>query len=155
MNPREKNRLKVAKWRENNPEKARAGYKITDFRRGFGLEVSDYEALLAKQKGVCAVCNQAETALSNQGKVRKLAVDHCHATNVIRGLLCYRCNYILGLCKDSTQTLRGLALYLETANTGFIAEKKYAIKNESKVVEVRRALSIEEVNDILSDLLDI
>ena len=107
MSERDKNKIKMATWRRENPEKAKVAYRVVDFRKKFGMEISDYEMLLRKQKGVCAICGNAETALSNRGTIRRLSVDHCHSTGIVRGLLCYRCNYVLGLCKDNVTTLRG------------------------------------------------
>lgn len=46
--------------------------------------------------GVCALCHKQEIALDASGKVRLLSVDHNHATGRVRGLLCHRCNVILG-----------------------------------------------------------
>jgi hypothetical protein len=62
-------------------------------KRQYGLSPADYDALLAKQDGVCATC----------GKPSKetLCVDHCHATGTIRGLLCRQCNFALGCFTDS------------------------------------------------------
>src|SRR6266705_6075811 len=51
-----------------------------------GLSVDDYLHLLEKQNGVCAICFRPEKG------DKRLAVDHCHVTNVVRGLLCRRCN---------------------------------------------------------------
>lgn len=42
-----------------------------------------------------------------------LAVDHCHTTGLIRGLLCFNCNAALGLLKDNTDTIGKLLFYLQ------------------------------------------
>ena len=39
-------------------------------------------------------------------------VDHCHKTKAVRGILCNRCNTVLGLCKDDDKLLSALAGYL-------------------------------------------
>ena|ERR1035437_2468855 len=39
--------------------------------------------------------------------------DHDHTTKIFRGLICRRCNTVLGLICDSPATLRRLAEYLE------------------------------------------
>lgn len=51
-----------------------------------------YKGLHHLQKGLCAVCKKPETALSQTGKLKRLAVDHCHKTGKVRGLLCTSCN---------------------------------------------------------------
>ncbi len=45
--------------------------------------------------------------------VGPLCCDHDHATGLIRGWLCDRCNIAMGLMKDDPARLRGAATYLE------------------------------------------
>lgn len=78
----------------------------------FGLTRSEYEALLEKQNGGCAICGNS-TGLVRKGKTLRLAVDHCHATNQVRGILCDNCNNGLGRFKDDPGLLRRAADYLE------------------------------------------
>lgn len=80
----------------------------------WGLTLEAYGSLLAAQGGTCAVCGQPpESCKLNFGSDR-LAIDHCHKTNIIRGLLCAPCNMMLGLAKDLPGTLRHAAHYLES-----------------------------------------
>lgn len=80
----------------------------------YGLEDGEFEGMLDAQLGVCAICEQPETVLTNNnsGEVRSLAVDHDHATGEVRGLLCTTCNAMLGYAKDSPFTLAAGAAYL-------------------------------------------
>jgi hypothetical protein len=79
----------------------------------FGMTVDDYDAMVEKQKGVCAICNKAEIAIDNRsGKARPLAVDHCHSTGRVRGLLCMMCNTAIGKLKDSPALLLAAFSYL-------------------------------------------
>ncbi len=91
-------------WRARNPLRA----KQNDLKRMFGISLADYEEMLAKQNGVCAICE-------NKDAYFKLAVDHCHVTGVIRGLLCSQCNRGLGCLGDSPERLRRAIAYLERA----------------------------------------
>lgn len=118
----------VANWRANNREKALVANRRADFSRSFGISIEKYEELLVVQGGKCWVCRQAESALSNRGKVRRLSIDHCHTTGRIRGLLCYRCNYVLGLIKDDSEILRAMVLYLATADTGLNVTEPETVK---------------------------
>jgi len=77
----------------------------------FKLTLSEYNTLLIKQKGVCAICFKPETAKSNKGKVKKLAVDHNHETGENRGLLCSNCNRALGMFYDSALILESAKQY--------------------------------------------
>ena len=63
--------------------------------RTYNLPAQTYVAMLAEQGGRCAICCQPETS-AYKGKVIALAVDHDHETGQVRGLLCARCNVLLG-----------------------------------------------------------
>lgn len=89
-------------WRERNPNKLH-GYVL---KRNFGLSVEAYHEMLEAQGGVCAICENIDAT------GRRLAVDHCHETGRIRGLLCTHCNTALGLVNDSVDTLRRMKEYL-------------------------------------------
>lgn len=77
----------------------------------YGVTPEDYDRMFAEQGGVCAICGQPETA-TRRGIVRSLCVDHDHTTGVVRGLLCSRCNLVLGLVRDSVAVLTLAAQYI-------------------------------------------
>lgn len=80
----------------------------------FGLSVEDYKALLKKQNGVCAICSRPESRVDPKtNKIKQLAVDHCHDTKVVRGLLCAQCNMGIGNLCHNVEWLRKAALYCE------------------------------------------
>jgi hypothetical protein len=81
-------------------------YRRFIYKTKYGITVDEYEMLLAKQGGVCALCHQACTT----GK--RLAVDHDHITSRIRGLLCFHCNTAIGKLGDSPFTLAAALGYL-------------------------------------------
>lgn len=79
-------------------------------QKNFGLTIDDYNQILKKQNGVCAICfKKSEKA---KGRWGKLYVDHCHKTGKIRGLLCNRCNLGLGHFEDSPELLFSATNYL-------------------------------------------
>jgi hypothetical protein len=78
----------------------------------YGLIVEEYDALLAKQGGCCAVCHKPET-LRIKGQRVDLAVDHDHTTGKVRGLLCHLCSRGSGFFQGSPDRLRAMAAYLE------------------------------------------
>lgn len=90
-------------WRAKNPLKA----KNSELRKSFGISLAEYEQLLTDQGGVCGVCGKTDEWFS-------LAVDHCHETSRIRGLLCSQCNRGIGLFRDSPDLLEKAAGYLRT-----------------------------------------
>ena len=73
----------------------------------YGLTSAEYSATLKEQSGVCKICRQ----LCVTG--RKLAVDHCHSTGKVRGLLCAQCNTGLGKAEDSIDRLNDMIKYLK------------------------------------------
>ena len=95
-------KIKYDKERDSNPEailtRGRKGRKLPKPSRPCGE--------------VCEICGNPETQKRN-GRVKMLALDHCHNLNVFRGWICSRCNMSLGLCKDSPELLRKMAEYLE------------------------------------------
>lgn len=74
----------------------------------------DYFLLLSGQNEVCAICKQPEKskARSSNKFPRRLAVDHCHKTNKLRGLLCTKCNFCLGMVNDDIDILKSAVEYL-------------------------------------------
>lgn len=65
----------------------------TNLRRLYGISLQTYEALLAHQNGVCALCESSPE--TSKGGV--LTVDHNHQNGAIRGLLCTKCNLMLAM----------------------------------------------------------
>ena len=74
-----------------------------------GWTQTDYDKALIKQEGRCAICN----CELNSTRYTKLAVDHCHKTGKLRGLLCTNCNTGLGLFKESKERFESAIRYLE------------------------------------------
>lgn len=95
-------------WRKNNPERT----KHHEMKKRFGITGADYDAMFERQSGVCAICKQPETAKDKDGGPRMMAVDHCHETGKVRGLLCTTCNTALGGFKDSVELLEAAKNYL-------------------------------------------
>ena len=103
--------LEQAKVRKNAQARARRAANPWDHRerhwkREYGLTVEDYFALLEKQGGGCAIC-KGDT--NGRGIFH---VDHCHETGRVRGLLCAKCNILLGHADDDTKLLRSAISYL-------------------------------------------
>lgn len=97
-----------------NPRKNESARKA-QLKRRYGLSAETYDHMVALQEGVCALCKKTETCA---GK-KHLTVDHCHATGKVRGLLCHRCNMIIGKIKDSPEWCDSAAAYLRRHGEGF------------------------------------
>ena len=127
------------KWKEDNPEKYK-GYQIKyrknntekcnqatkdskvkypghdrnwylNFR--YGISIEDYEQLLKHQNYSCAICKRHYTEFK-----KKLSVDHDHENDIIRGLLCDRCNTAIGLFQDNVENLETAIVYISNYGTG-------------------------------------
>ncbi|HEX5508926.1 MAG TPA: endonuclease VII domain-containing protein [Pseudolabrys sp.] len=82
-------------------------------RRRYGINLEQYNAMLAAQNGVCAICKKSETSFdAKTGGIRRLSVDHCHRTKKVRSLLCFRCNSVIGRIEESQEMVKALSEYL-------------------------------------------
>lgn len=90
--------------------KERLAEKDREYRlkNKFGLTVPEYDNLFETQLGCCAICGVHQDSLS-----RRLAVDHCHDSGKVRGLLCSNCNTGIGNLRDSIELLQKGVIYLE------------------------------------------
>ena len=79
--------------------------------RRYNLTVEEYDLMLQEQDGKCAVCGHPEQ-LMRDGKILELAIDHCHVTDAVRGLLCSNCNRALGLLYEDPERVEGLLRYI-------------------------------------------
>lgn len=100
------NEYNKERWR--NSASMRRSNRYTNARRLYGLSKEEYDALEAHAGNACEVCGLP----CNSG--RQLAIDHDHATNRVRGLLCGNCNKGLGNFQDSPALLRKAIEYLES-----------------------------------------
>ena len=98
----------VKHWRKRNEVRC----QDASLKKHYGMTIDEYEKMYDKQKGLCFICGNPETTQCNNGKSRKLAVDHCHKTGKIRGLLCTSCNRGLGYFQDSIDLLTKATEYL-------------------------------------------
>jgi hypothetical protein len=103
----EKYRLAQRLRRLKDPEKHRQNqYRLT-LQRNYGLSWEDYDRMLQRQAGRCAICRKPFSEHPH--------VDHDHATGTVRGLLCRKCNVSVGGFDDSPERLRAAASYLESS----------------------------------------
>ncbi|MGW6597895.1 endonuclease VII domain-containing protein [Streptomyces sp. NPDC055036] len=104
----------------------RQAARNTRIQNTYGLSPADYQALLDYQNGRCAIC--LETRRTN------LAVDHCHKTEAIRGLLCARCNgqLLARGARDRPEVLRRAADYLEGYPAWKVLGPRYTVNKENE-----------------------
>jgi len=83
-------------------------YKLRNhLQRKYGMTEMLFNSILGNQLGLCAIC------CKTNGE-RRLNVDHDHNTNEIRGLLCDRCNFRVGVFEtQSIEEIEAIKTYLE------------------------------------------
>lgn len=100
-----------ARVHQDNPTRRRA----TQLLRRYGMSLEEFDAMLQAQGGACAICRVA-----SPGK-REWTIDHDHSHHTdsgscrecVRQILCYHCNFMLGMARDNPATLRAAADYLD------------------------------------------
>jgi hypothetical protein len=113
----ESQKQNTERWKSQNYDRIKASARARsikqtpEYRRArllanYGMTIDDYNSLLARQGGGCAVCHKPPSK-------RSLHVDHCHETGVVRGLLCFRCNYGMSYFSEQPERLRQAADYLD------------------------------------------
>lgn len=110
---------------KKNPDKAKKYYKTKTkeqhlrymLNQNYKITLEDYNKMSEKQGGVCKICGCRDVRIDRDGKsrIQRLAVDHCHKSGKIRGLLCSGCNGGLGLLRDDVYILKKALDYLTEA----------------------------------------
>ncbi len=103
-------RLESVQYRIKNREKYLRTASNSQLKKNYGFSLEKYEELLEKQNGKCAICGDASPKQKN---IKRFAVDHCHTSKKIRGLLCANCNKGIGLLGDNIEILEKAIKYLE------------------------------------------
>ncbi len=115
-------------WQKRNPDKVKihkrdtylrnsARYAQDSILRQKGISLESYEELIAKQNNLCLICHREETTRQRKDGTRSpLAIDHCHKTGKIRGLLCRKCNTGIGLFDENIEFLLNAINYLRINN---------------------------------------
>ena len=91
-----------------NPEKLFFSNRATKLKSAYNLTLDEYNIKLKQQDYKCGVCGKEHEEVNK----KRLVVDHCHETNVVRSLLCNNCNTALGLLKENIETIEALKNYL-------------------------------------------
>ncbi len=81
----------------------------TYIKRKYNITASDYNDMFIEQGGRCAICGKHQSEFPS-----RLAIDHCHKTDKVRGLLCNACNIGIGVFDETPQIMKNAIKYLET-----------------------------------------
>jgi len=89
------------------PKETPEARRRRDLRRRYNITPEEYDEMLHAQGGGCAVCG---VGTGRAG--RALVVDHCHSTDIVRGILCDRCNTLIGRLEKNRGLLPVILKYL-------------------------------------------
>jgi Autographiviridae endonuclease VII len=105
---RRASKIRMRDWRKKHPRRVRLSSRNSSYRR-IGLDGEQgYIDLYKKQKGRCRVCNRRMPKFGRYG----LQVDHNHTTNTYRGLVCSRCNMLIGYYETAFKLWKKVEDYL-------------------------------------------
>lgn len=107
LNP-DRSRAASKAWQQKNPEAVKRNNRNSTLRK-YGLTQKDYQQMLDKQGGSCAICPRIEPG----GNGLHFHIDHDHSTGRVRGLLCSDHNIGLGSFHDSVAELEAAIKYLQ------------------------------------------
>lgn len=102
---RKDNWLKIKERKRLESKTPTAKFRLfkSSLKRLYNITPEYYKTLLELQHNKCAICQ----------KQKRLVVDHCHETKVVRGLLCFSCNTSLGQFGDNITGIKNVLSYLE------------------------------------------
>lgn len=87
-------------------------HRVHNLKQRYGITTDEYQSILAHQNFTCAICEvEISHALEYTAK-RSVVVDHNHETGEVRGILCSKCNLVLGHARESTDILYRAIVYL-------------------------------------------
>lgn len=112
---RDRCRANQAAWSAKNKDKIKAHSYRHALNRKYGLTPEQHAAMFEAQDHKCAICGK---------RAKRLMIDHCHDTGLVRELLCQSCNVAVGLMGDSVQRLRLAIAYIEKHQNLWHAAKK-------------------------------
>lgn len=105
VDPKHRERIYSYRDKNKNFKKYQRDYNLEKL---YGITQAEYEALLARQNGGCAVCGEF---IPHRGP--HMPIDHDHETGLVRGIVCNKHNRGIGLFNDNPDLLRSAAEYLE------------------------------------------
>lgn len=97
-------RERARTWRADNPKRNRHN----NLMRKYGITYDQFRILFETQGECCAICQGIVPGGSGDWHV-----DHDHATDKVRGVLCSPCNTALGMFRDDAEVVRLAAYYLD------------------------------------------
>lgn len=89
-------------------EKGKISHHKSRLKTFYNLTLEQYNEMLAKQQNRCLICKE-----EFNGTPYGQQIDHDHKTGKIRGILCGKCNTLLGLAHENIEILANAISYIE------------------------------------------
>ena len=97
-------------YSKKNKEKIYVSLLLNKLKNKYGITIQNYFILLDKQDLKCAIC-KCDLYPMNKGT----CIDHSHSNNRVRGLLCPRCNLLIGIAKEDIDVLSNSIIYIQNS----------------------------------------
>lgn len=97
-------RERYAMQRDRDPVEHKRFIKNQALKNTYGIDLAEYEAALQGTGGICEICRE---------NLERPAIDHCHYSGTLRGIICEKCNWMLGNARDNQETLKRAIEYLQ------------------------------------------
>jgi hypothetical protein len=92
--------------RKLNPSRT----KFIEIKCKYGISEQQYNSLFNNQNKRCKICKSL---------LNKPYIDHDHSSGIIRGLLCNKCNSLIGCFFENINNIQSAILYLENFENDF------------------------------------
>jgi hypothetical protein len=97
----------IARYRTEKYDAYLRSTRKSQRKMRYGITPEEYDAILASQGGVCAICKEELNEFKNT------CLDHDHESDRVRGILCSHCNRGLGQFRDNVEFLSAAINYLK------------------------------------------
>lgn len=97
------------KWAMENPESASLIKLRHRLKKNYGMTLEEYNHMVESCNNQCQICGHTPDGSKLD---TRLCVDHNHETGEVRGLICRRCNLMLGYAIDNPEILTNAIKYL-------------------------------------------
>lgn len=142
MNWRKKNSEKYKKWHSEYTKKIKERHRNDQLLRNYGIDLSEYDAMLKNQNFKCACCDKEHK------EDKKLFVDHCHKFGHVRGLLCNKCNFAIGCMSDNIKTSINILIYLIRSDLAYDSRGEFGYPDNLYAFE-KGVISLALKNNII------
>lgn len=109
------------RWNSRTPKKRLEQH----LKYKYGVTHQEFLEAWDEQEGRCAICkDELPDLMAYENRRRGYAIDHNHETGEFRGILCLKCNSLLGMAKDSPEVLEKAKHYLNTRGHYSVASEE-------------------------------